>query len=81
MDNMELLSVSETADQLKISRETGWRWRRNAQLPAAHLCRRWKIRREELLEGMIRHGLSDYDDDATGMWGEGSSKEIQHGTA
>jgi excisionase family DNA binding protein len=48
VDNMELLTVDETAAYLKISRGTVWTWCRTGQLPAIKVGRQWRIRWDEL---------------------------------
>jgi len=41
----EILTVSEVADFLKVSRTTVWRWCNQGNLPAFKIGRNWRIRR------------------------------------
>ena len=41
----EILTVSEVADFLKVSRTTVWRWCKHGNLPAFKIGRSWRIHR------------------------------------
>ena len=46
----ELLTVTEVADFLRISRVTVWRWCQQGIIPASQIGRNWRIHRDELLQ-------------------------------
>ena len=46
----KLLTVKETADYLRVSRVTIWRWCQRGSLPAFRIGRSWRIRADKLLE-------------------------------
>ena len=47
--NNEVLTVSEAAAYLRISRVTAWRWCQKGTIPAVRVGGRWRIRRDDLL--------------------------------
>jgi len=46
----ELMTIQEVADYLRVSRVTAWRWCQDGTIPAFRIGRRWRIRRDRLLE-------------------------------
>jgi excisionase family DNA binding protein len=45
----EILTVTEVASYLRVSRVTVWRWCQQGIIPAVQLGRNWRIRRDEVL--------------------------------
>jgi len=45
----EILTVTEVASYLRVSRVTVWRWCQQGIIPAFQLGRNWRIRRDEVL--------------------------------
>lgn len=49
--NLDILTVQEVAEALRVSRSTVWRWCRDGTFSSAFRIRRnWKIRRSEIDE-------------------------------
>ncbi|MFQ5613529.1 MAG: helix-turn-helix domain-containing protein [Anaerolineae bacterium] len=46
----QLLTVSEVAAYLRVSRVTVWRWCQRGVIPAFQIGRTWRIRRADLLQ-------------------------------
>jgi len=46
----EVLTVTEVANYLRVSRVTVWRWCQQGLIPASQVGRNWRIRREDVLQ-------------------------------
>lgn len=52
----ELLTVSEAAHYLKVSRMTIWRWCNDGRLPAFKIGREWRVHRT-VLDNMMQESI------------------------
>ena len=58
LENIDILTVQEAADYLRVSRSTIWRWCRDGTLSSAFkIGRTWRIHKSEV-EGIIRQGVN-----------------------
>jgi excisionase family DNA binding protein len=46
----EVLTVTEVANYLRVSRVTVWRWCQQGLIPASQVGRNWRIRRGDVLQ-------------------------------
>ena len=46
----EVLTVTEVANYLRVSRVTVWRWCQQGLIPASQVGRSWRIRRGDVLQ-------------------------------
>ena len=53
----ELLTITEVAAYLKISRRTAWRWCKSGHLPAVKVGHQWRVSRSALEEFVHQGGI------------------------